>query len=606
MSTATKLTQGATAPDFDPAALSEKYRVERDRRLRADGDDQYIKVAGSFAHFLDDPYADPHFTRPACEADVQVLIVGGGFSGLLAAARLHKAGIHDIRMIEKAGDFGGTWYWNRYPGAACDTESYIYLPLLEETGYMPGAKYACAPEIFEHARRIGRHFGLYNKACFQTEVSEARWQPDAARWRITTSRGDVFRARFLVLAGGLLHVPKLPGIDGVQTFRGHSFHTTRWDYAYTGGSSAGGLTGLRDKRVGIIGTGATAVQCVPHLGEWSRELFVFQRTPSSVDERNDSPTDPAWAAGLATGWQDERMANFSAVISGGDFDIDMVNDGWTAIIGDILLAAHRRAQAGDAVEDPEALMRLADDRKMEQVRARIGRIVRDNRTAEALKPWYRQFCKRPCFHDQYLDTFNRPNVHLVDTEGKGVTRITPNGAVAAGREYPLDCLIYATGFEISSDYTGRIGFDVIGRNGVSLREKWSNGPETLHGLFTRGFPNAFIVTISQTGQSANFQHMLSEQAKHIAYVISTAEARGVKTLEPTSAAEAKWVNTIVQGAKAREPFLSECTPGYYNSEGRRGPRIFKSNPYWGGPMEFIALLERWREDGTFPGLEVTR
>jgi cyclohexanone monooxygenase len=345
---------------------------------------------------------------------------------------------------------------------------------------------------------------------------------------------------------------------------------------------------------------------VPHLGEWAKDLFVFQRTPSSVDERNDRPTDPAWAAGLAPGWQKERMDNFSTVISGGDFEVDMVNDGWTNIIGNILLAARRRAQAGEIVEDPEALMRQADDQKMEQVRARVSRIVRDPRTAEALKPWYMQFCKRPCFHDQYLETFNRPNVHLIDTVGKGVTRITPRGAVAAGQEYELDCLIYATGFEIATDYTGRIGFDVIGRNGMSLHKKWRDGPETLHGLFTSGFPNAFIVGIAQTGQSSNFQHMLSEQSKHIAYVIGEALARGLKTLEATPAAEAKWVGMIVRGAKEREPFLSECTPGYYNSEGRLGMRIFKSNPYWGGPMHFIAILERWRAAGDLPGLAVTR
>jgi cyclohexanone monooxygenase len=347
------------------------------------------------------------------------------------------------------------------------------------------------------------------------------------------------------------------------------------------------------------------VQCVPHLGEGAQDLFVFQRTPSSVDERRDCATDPAWAAGLSPGWQQARMDNFSAVISGGDFDIDMVNDGWTSIIGDILLAARRRAQAGETVEDPEALMRLADDRKMEQVRARVSRIVRDPKTAEALKPWYMQFCKRPCFHDQYLDTFNRPNVHLIDTAGEGVTRITPRGVIAAGQEYELDCLIYATGFEIATDYTGRIGFNVIGRGGVSLRDHWRDGPETLHGLTTRGFPNAFIVAIAQTGQSSNFQHMLSEQAKHIAYVIGEARARGLRTLEPTIAAQAKWVSTIVRGAMEREAFLSECTPGYYNSEGRRGTRIFKSNPYWGGPMHFIELLERWRAAGDLPGLEVT-
>jgi len=416
---------------FDPAALRRKYDLERDRRLRTDGNDQYVEVTGEYEHFLDDPYADPQFKREPIVRDVEVLVVGGGFGGLLSAARLREAGFDDICIIEKGGDFGGTWYWNRYPGAACDTESYIYLPLLEETGYMPAAKYARGPEILEHSRRIGRHFDLYRSAIFQTVITDMRWLDDAARWQVTTDRKDMLRARFVVLAGGPLHRPKLPGVPGVGSFKGHTFHTSRWDYDYTGGDGNGGLNGLKDKRVGIIGTGATAVQCVPHLGAGAKELFVFQRTPSSVDVRNDRPTDPEWAKSLKPGWQRERVANFTAVISGAEFEVDLVNDGWTDLIGGILLSARRKAVAGETVSNEAELIQLADYSKMERVRARIDAVVKDPATAEALKPWYNQFCKRPCFHDQYLDTFNRPNVHLVDTQGKGVERITERGVVVA-------------------------------------------------------------------------------------------------------------------------------------------------------------------------------
>ncbi len=592
-------------PGYDPVALHGRYEAERQRRLRQDGSAQYRPIEGQFAHFLDDPHVEPGFQRDPVVRDMDVLVVGGGFGGLLAAARLRKAGYEDLCIIERGGDFGGTWYWNRYPGAACDTESYIYLPLLEETGYMPLAKYARAPEILEHSRRIGRHFDLYRAALFQTVITGMRWDDDSAQWQISTNRQDRLRARFVVLAGGPLNLPKLPGIPGVEDFKGHSFHTSRWDYAYTGGDSHGGLFGLADKRVGIIGTGATAVQCVPHLGAGARELFVFQRTPSSVDVRNDRPTDPEWVKTLQPGWQRERMDNFTSVISGGRFEVDLVNDGWTDIIAGIMIAARRQAAAGASAAEVEALIQRADDLKMERVRARVAAVVKDPTTAEALKPWYSQFCKRPCFHDQYLATFNRPNVQLVDTQGQGVERITERGVVVAGREYALDCLIYGTGFEVGSDFTRRLGFEVHGRDGLTLTDKWRDGASTFHGMFTRGFPNLFVMTTQQSGQSANFQHMLDEQSKHMAHVLGEVRARGLRTLEASLDAEQAWVGTILKYAKTRRDYLASCTPGYYNNEGQPDARMERNSQFWRGPMAFIRLLDEWRRSGTMPGLELT-
>ena len=413
--------------DFDPDALRDKYRAERDKRLRADGNEQYLEVVGEYERYIHDPYVDPIEREPLFD-EVEVLIIGGGFGGLLAGARLREAGIDDIRVVEKGGDFGGTWYWNRYPGAACDVESYIYLPLLEEIGYIPKEKYSMAAEILEHSRAIGRHFDLYRNACFQTEVTAMRWDEADGRWLVTTNRGDEMRARYICMASGPLHRPKLPGIPGIDSFQGHTFHTSRWDYDYTGGDSDGNLTGLADKRVGIIGTGATAVQCVPHLGAGAKELFVFQRTPSSIDVRDNRPTDPEWASSLPDGWQERRMENFNHLVSGVPESEDLVNDGWTDIIGNLLIRLRR--ESGDM--SPAGLaktMELADFEKMEQIRDRVDTIVNDPNTAEALKPYYRQFCKRPCFHDGYLATFNRPNVTLVDTDGRGVKRITERGVV---------------------------------------------------------------------------------------------------------------------------------------------------------------------------------
>ena len=588
---------------FDPETLKAKYRAERDKRVRADGNEQYREIKNEFAHYLEDPYVAPGFKREPLTDEVEVVVVGGGFGGLLAGARLREAGVDDIRLIEKGGDFGGTWYWNRYPGAACDIESYIYLPLLEEIGYMPVEKYSRAPEILRHSRAIGEKFDLYRNACFQTEVTALRWDEKASRWIVETNRGDKMRARYVVMANGPLHRPKLPGIPGVETFRGHSFHTSRWDYGYTGGDSFGNLTGLRDKRVGIIGTGATAVQCVPHVGASAKQLYVFQRTPSSIDVRANRPTDPEWAKALEPGWQQRRMDNFNILVSGGFQEEDLVGDGWTDIIRNLLFLA-RRPGAADSAQDPATLMQLADFKKMESIRARVDSVVKNAETAEALKPYYNQFCKRPCFHDEYLDTFNRPNVRLVDTGGQGVERITEKGVVVDGKEYELDCLIYATGFEVGTSYTRRSGYEVYGRGGQTLTEKWQDGVSTLHGFHVNGFPNCFVVSNIQSGFTANFPHMMNEQSKHLAYIIKHCADRQVRTVEASKEAEEAWVQTIVSLAIMRQRFLEECTPGYYNNEGKPSVLAARNGSYGAGAIAFVKVLEDWRAEGSLKGLEL--
>ena len=405
-----------TDPPFDPDALRQRYRVERDKRIREDGNEQYLEMAGDFAHYLDDPYVQPLGRGPLAD-EVEVAVIGGGFGGLLAGARLREAGVEDLRIIEKGGDFGGTWYWNRYPGAACDIESYIYLPLLEEIGFMPKEKYTRAPEILDHSRKVAEHYDLYRD--------------------VTTS------------------------------------------------------------------------------------------------------------------------------------------------------------------------LELADFDKMEQIRARVDEIVADPTTAEALKPYYRQFCKRPCFHDEYLDAFNRPNVSLVDTDGRGVEEITERGVVANGVEYELDCIIYATGFEVGTEYTRRAGYEVVGRDGITLTEKWADGAQTFHGMHSRGFPNCFIFSLIQSGFTANFPHMLDEQSKHLAYILNHADTHGMTRIEAGQEAEDAWVQTIVGLAQLNEKFLEACTPGYYNNEGRPAERSLRNTSYGAGSVAFIKVLEAWRADGTLPGLEPT-
>ena len=589
---------------FDPNALRDKYRQERDKRLRADGNEQYQEVTGDFSHYIDDPYVDPGFSREPLYDEVDCIVVGGGFGGLLAGARLTEAGVKRVRIVEKGGDFGGTWYWNRYPGAACDVESYVYLPLCEELNFVPKEKYTHAPEILAHSRAIGEKFNLYEYACFQTEVEGMQWNEDNQRWTVFTNRGDQMRAQYVCMANGPLNRPKLPGIAGISDYKGHTFHTSRWDYAYTGGTPEGNLTGLKGKRVGIIGTGATAIQCVPHLARGADELFVFQRTPSSVDVRANRPTDAEWAAGLQPGWQQARMDNFMTLVSGGFADEDLVNDGWTEIIRNLASMVNFKGMGRLSPAEIAEKMELADFQKMEQIRARAEELVNDKDTAESLKPYYRQFCKRPCFNDEYLPSFNLPGVHLIDTEGRGVERFTEKGLVANGEEFELDCVIFATGFEVGTDYTRRSGYDLIGRNGQSLKDKWADGIATLHGMQTAGFPNCFIISQAQSGFTVSFPHAMNEQAKHIAYIISQVRQSNANVVEVTAQAEQEWVQEIIKMSRLSESFQAECTPGYYNNEGKPNPKSVQNGSYGAGPVKFFKVIEDWREDGTLEGLEL--
>ncbi len=583
--------------------LLAKYRAERDKRIRPDGNDQYVEPTGAFSHYLEDPYTEPEPREPFRD-EVTVALIGGGFAGLVAGARLKQAGIDDVRLIEKGGDVGGTWYWNRYPGAQCDTASMIYLPLLEETGHMPTEKYTHAPEIYEHTQRIAKHFGLYDHAALSTEVTALEWDDQISRWIIRTNRGDEMRARFVAMGTGPLHRPKLPGIAGIGSFAGHSFHTSRWDYDYTGGDPAGApMTGLADKRVGIIGTGATAVQCIPHLARSCGDLFVFQRTPSSIDIRNNHPIDPEWFATLEPGWQREWLENFTTLQTGGFADEDLVEDGWTDLSQRI---RDRFVANGDelSLENWRKAYEDSDDEKMAEIRARVDAVIDDPATAEALKPWYRQLCKRPCFHDEYLQSFNRPNVHLVDTDGRGVERIDETGVWAGGEHHDLDCIIYASGFEVGTEYARRSGYDTIGRDGLKLSEKWSNGLRTLHGMHVHGFPNLFVLGFSQAANLiSNVPHNLVEAGSTLARVIDHALSTGADEVEATAAAEREWVDLIATGGP-RLAGGADCTPGYYNNEGRPEEQAsILSGGYPLGPVAFFSFIDEWRSSGEFAGLE---
>ncbi|MGH3304752.1 MAG: flavin-containing monooxygenase [Streptosporangiaceae bacterium] len=589
---------------IDKEALRRKYRAERDKRLRPDGNDQYLRLTGELAYYLDDPYT-PQTERAPLTDHRTVVCVGGGFAGLVVGARLREAGI-DVRVIEKGGDFGGTWYWNRYPGAMCDTAAMVYVPLLEETGHMPTEKYVHGPEILAHCTRIGRQFGLYEDALFHTEVTDLRWDEATSRWIVQTDRGDRLSAQFVVLGAGLLHVPKLPGIPGVRSFRGHSFHTSRWDYGYTGGDAAGApMDKLSDKRVGIIGTGATAVQCVPHLATAARELYVFQRTPSSVDLRNNHPIDPDWFAQIAApGWQQRWLENFTRNQTGQPAAEDLVQDGWTEIAGRMWAKIATLPPAARNPAGMLAVLEESDFEKMAEIRARTDDVVRDPEIAQKLKAWYRQLCKRPCFHDEYLQSFNLPNTKLVDTDGNGVERITETGVVVAGREYQLDCIIYASGFEVGTPYTRRSGYDLTGRAGGTLSGYWADGMRTLHGIHVHGFPNAFFVQPFQGANLiSNVPHNIVDSARTITAVVRHTLDSGFGAVEVTKDAEEAWLELLLTGPGGTLGG-PDCTPGYYNNEGHElGANQWLPRGYPYGASAYFVYIDNWRTSGAFEGLD---
>ncbi|MFF3663401.1 flavin-containing monooxygenase [Streptomyces olivochromogenes] len=595
-------------PQTDHAALRAKYLLERDKRLRGEGQKQYLEAEGEFEEYYEaDPYT-PVVPRPPISQDIDVAILGGGLSGLITAARVKQAGVTGFRVIELGGDFGGAWYWNRYPGIQCDTDSYCYLPMLEEVGYIPKQKYSFGDEVFEHCQRIGKHFGLYDHAIFSTLIRSMEWDESIGRWRIGTNRGDDIRARFVVMCQGPFNRPKLPGIPGITDFRGHTFHTARWDYAYTGGDMSGGLDKLADKRVAVIGTGASGIQVVPHLARSARHLYVFQRTPSYIDERGNVPTDPEWVRTLEPGWQKERQRNFhtAAFEAFAPGQPDLVCDGWTEVSRN--LAAHLDATDGwAALADPEKFMELReiqDYRAMQRLRDRVDTVVEDEKTAQALKPYYRFLCKRPCFNDEYLPTFNRPNVTLVDvSDTKGVERITRKGIVAHGVEHEVDCVIFASGFEITTDLDRRLGIrPFAGRDGLSLYDHWAKGYRTLHGVMSHGFPNQFFTGFLQGGVTASTTAMFEQQAQHIAYIIKETLARGASTVEPTEEAQDQWCATVRETAVDNTDFQRECTPGYYNNEGEQQIRSHLGEPYWPGFYALEDLLQTWRDTGEMRGL----
>ncbi len=596
---------GGAAP-YDPEAVRAKYLAERDKRLvpgRSDIRD--LRTDEYFARYRDDPFT-PVIERDPVVDEVDVVIVGGGIAGVNAAAHLRKAGVKRIRIVDQAGGIGGTWYWNRYPGVMCDVESYIYMPMLEELDYIPTRRYASGDEIWHHLEAIADRFDLVTDALFHTGVTRAEWHDEAARWRIHTDRGDEISSRWYVMAVGILNLLKLPVIEGMEDFAGRSFHTARWDYAYTGGGPDEPLTGLADKVIGLVGVGATGIQCVPPLAASAKHLYVFQRTPSAIGERGNRPTDPDFASGLQPGWQRARMDNFQSIMLGRPVEVDQVDDGWTHHYAAVQHPPRRKGMTtAEYLRSAEEL----DYRIMDAHRRRVEKLVADPATAEMIKPYYRYLCKRPCFHDEYLLAFNNPNVTLIDCPA-GIERITELGPVVDGKQYEVDCIIYGTGFEAElTPVFRRAGHEVVGRGGVTLAEKWADGASSLFGIMSRGFPNMFIMPApgQQAVVTVNYTQLAVLGAEFVGGAVRLLEESGVEVFDVSAAAEEAWTQKIVDSFVDGSAVMSLCTPSRINNEGHPEALNPRNGNYGRGMGDWFAyreLLEQWLEAGTFEGLEL--
>nr|QDO73504.1 PeniC [Penicillium griseofulvum] len=594
--------------------ILEKYQQERKKRqLNCVPDNEATELHHKYAPVQG--VDQPSYTRSPIITDSKVVIIGGGLAGLVTAVKLKTQGINDFVILEKGAECGGTWHWNQYPGAACDIESLIYLPLLEETGYVPQSRYSSGAEIRAHVARIILKWNLGEHICPLTQVTSTKWDESKLRWEVQTDHSDSLTCQFLVLATGLFHEPNLPRIPGSERFKGDQFHSGRWDYAVTGGDPAGSvpMDKLATKTVGVIGTGASGVQIVPRLAQDAKKLYVFQRTPSSITARDNYTMTPLMTEPVIQkpGWQRARMVQFCEMLEAEEHEMSdkdgTVAEGFDALSLRKVLNGMRKDDVAPA--QMGELYARADISLMESIRKHVSNTVDDHETAEKLKPWYPFLCKRPVFQNDYLSSFNRSTVELVDTNGQGVSCLTEKGVVANGKEHEVDLLIYATGFdyEIGTPFYQRTRIHVFGSHGQTLDDAWADqGPSTLFGIHIRDFPNLLYIGPCQAGVTFNFTHTIYEAADHISHVIGDCLKDGAsfQAIQPSIEAQSDWVKQTEEGSEMRLQYAQSCPPGYFNGHGRpekipaRWGYYPKGIKAWANAMrecraEGMKGLERW-------------
>lgn len=576
------------------AKIEEIYAHERQKRMHPEGNTQYIDVHSPDLQDLGKDLwidyealakADP----PMRNGDrIKFLITGAGHNGILSAVRLIGAGFkpEDIVLVDVAGGYGGTWYWNRYPGLMCDVEGYCYLPLLEETGYVPKHKYSYGAEIRKNTELIAERWRL--RGMFSTKVDRQVWDNSKDHWVVdlTQSFGDVrpptkltVNAQFVFMASGVLSTPKIPNVPGFEDFRKHgqTFHTSRWDYRITGGTQEQpDMTKLKDKNVAIIGTGATSVQAIPEVAKWAKHLYVIQRTPSYCGERGQKETTAAEWAKVADGpgWQYRRSRNLNTYISANPEPVDSINDGWTRNQArSVIIGSDSYIVEPGKEKEHTAKMLAIDHPIAEELRSRIDKVVKDPKVADKLKPWYPGWCKRPTFNDDYLESYNRSNVTLVDTDGKGIQGFTERGVLVNGEELDVNLLILGTGFVSPFEITpnARQAAPIIGRGGRPIEDKWRGSDfGTLFGVATHGFPNMFAYHLAGAGVSYNMTFTYDIIARLTACIIAEASRQSSDAekliIEPLEDGEQKWTSEVVKRAGWFSA-AAICTPSYFTAEG---------------------------------------
>ncbi|MGW1027933.1 flavin-containing monooxygenase [Streptomyces sp. NPDC002577] len=584
---------------FDPEAIRRKYQEESEKR-RSKKSAGSRPVAQSTVLSVEDPFVETGVEREPLRDEVDVVVVGGGHTGIITGAYLSKAGVPRVRLIEKGAGFGGVWYWNRYPGIRCDVDAYSYMPMLEETGVMPTEKYVQGDEIRANAQLLAEKFGLDKDACMQTQVTGMRWDEETERWIVTTDRGDEMRAKFVCLGSGTLDNPSIPDVPGLDEYQGHVFHSSRWDYGYTGGSERGGLVKLAGKRVAVIGTAASSIQFIPELGKYAEQVFVVQRTPVVVIPRNNHATDPVWFRDQKPGWQKERVENLTAIAQPAPGSTppaqDILNDSLTGLSKMMTGASPEVAALLEGTEPADLAERIlfGNYAAMEKIRADMASIVDDPDTAEKLKPYYNLGCNRPQFSDTYLQAYNRPDVTLLDTEGRGLEGLTEKGILVDGVEFEADCVIFGTGFAMNAGH-----FPVAGRGGELLSEHWADGMRSLHGLLAAGFPNLFVVGgIPQATHAINFTHQLYDQGEHVATIVRRVLDGGFATFEVRPEAEERWAQQLKQAAAGMPRPDFNCAPNPQTDLIHSG--------YPGGPLAYAQACREWLQDGFERDLVVER
>lgn len=622
----------------DALQAQQRYNEERAKRLRDDANEQFIDISLSekFKQFQEDPWVDTTTVKDAKtmfpNGHCELLILGGGWGGLLYAVRMIEAGVRpeNLRIIDTAGGFGGTWYYNRYPGLMCDVESYCYLPLLEEMGYMPKHRYSYGDEIRNYANLVAEKWNITNSAVFQTKAEKLVWDEATKEWQVElvqTREGEQpqklkIRSQFVATVAGVLNWPKLPDLPGILDYKGELFHSSRWNYSITGGSQEDpSLVKLKDKRVAIVGTGASAIQIVPHLAKWSKHLYVVQRTPSAIDHRDQKETASVWFSkevATSSGWQRERLKNFHQHFTVGDLPAtNLTNDQLSHATGLVVMTGN--PSGPKSVDELPAYMEklhAIDLPRQNQIRARVDDIVHDPETAKKLQAWYPTWCKRPCFHDDYLPAFNRDNVTLIDTDGKGLDGLTSDSLLVGKQSYPVDVIIFATGFR--APFTGtpaeKGNMTITGRDGVSMSQEWArNGPTTLHGVLDHNFPNLFLSGPWQSSTSINFLFNIDQLAKHSAYILAEAKRKaGAKVFIVTSTAAAveDWASQVMVRSVPMGAMIG-CTPNYFNLEGaidkvppEAQMKMARSGLWGHGIEDLVGLMEAWRAKGNMQGIEV--